>query len=450
MEVSLIFYASTLQKMNQAYPEQIITGMTNRVTPIPARIRNLLLFIAILFVFCNCNPDDKYKKKAEDTFSGFREIIRNPDSIPEIAVLQNSMQQIDIPSDIDTSSIDLGELIDSIYFIRLETNADCLIGNIDKILFFNDKILIIEKLQRKSVLLFSETGRFIKKIGTEGRGPGEYTNISDVAVDNRNNKIVILDDFGGKLLFYDFDGNFINREKLYYYPTAFSILQDGSYLFYQARGLNIHIPSVTEYNLLFAHPDQSLTGKAISYSYRDKYRAFSMSSLHSFNVSEKGVVFCPDFANEIYIVKEENKVSHKYSLNIGPKDVLGAMGQTTTNKIFTDLVNTGNYFYFDGPAFESDTFLYFFISLGGDCYFSKKSRKLFYGNSYRYDRDRVDLLYCSNPITVRNNFFVSIISPNRILNRPEDMQTNEVLKNVVNNLQDGDNPILCFFSLKNL
>ncbi len=104
--------------MNQAYPEQIITGTTNRVTPIPARIRNLLLFIAILFVFCNCNPDDKYKKKAEDTFSGFREIIRNPDSIPEIAVLQNSMQQIDIPSDIDTASIDLSELIDSIYYIR--------------------------------------------------------------------------------------------------------------------------------------------------------------------------------------------------------------------------------------------------------------------------------------------------------------------------------------------
>lgn len=412
-------------------------------------MRNILLITSILIVFSSCHSDKENKKRMEDIFTGFKEIIKNPDAIPEINVSQNNSQIIDIPPDINKTILNLDAIIDSVYYVRLETNTDCLIGSIDKILFFNDKILIIKNLQRMSVLMFTDSGRFVKKIGTEGRGPGEYDRIRDVALDIKNKNIVILDDYGSKLLFYDFYGNFVKHKKLYYYPDKLSILEDGSYLFYQARSLNIHIPSITEYNLLFAKSDQSITGKAISYSYRDKYKSFSMQSLHSFNASENGVMFCPPFSNEIYKINGNNNISAKYNLNIGPKDVLRALGQTTTNKDYIELLNTNNYFDFEGTAFESDNFLYFYIVRGGDCFFSKKTKKLFYGNSYRF-KESTKVLSYTKPITVNNNFFVSIILPYQIDKGLKYRKTNEFLQKVVNNLQEGDNPILFFFSLKDL
>lgn len=413
-------------------------------------MKNLFLITTSLLIFCSCHSNNEYKKRAEDTFIGFKEIIKNPDSIPEITVSPDNLQVIEIPSDINKTSLNLDAIIDSVYYIKLETNPDCLIGSIDKILFFNDKILIIENLQRKSVLMFNDNGKFVKKIGTEGRGPGEYVTIRDVALDINNKSIVFLDDYGGKLLFYDLDGNFVTHKKLYYYPTAFSILNDDSFLFYQGRSINIHIPAITEYNLLFSKSDQSISGKAISYSYRDKYKSFSMGSLHSFNASENGVMFCPPYANEIYKITGRNNVVEKYTLNIGPKDVLNAMGPSTTNDDFTNLLNTGNYYYFDGPAIESDNFLYFYIGRGGDCFFSKKTKKLFYGNSYRFNPDSTKVLSFTKPITVKNNYFVSIIVPNRLVKGLKYRKTNEFIQKVIINLHEEDNPILFFYTLKNL
>lgn len=413
-------------------------------------MRNIFLVTISLIILSSCHLESANKKRAEDTFTGFRGIIKNPDSIPEITISQNAVQIIDIPPDINKTSLDLDRIIDSAYYVKLETKPDCLIGSIDKILFFNDKILIIENLQRMSVLMFTDSGRFVKKIGTEGRGPGEYTSLRDVALDTKNKRIVFLDGRGGKLLFYDLDGNFVNHQKLYYFPLKLSILADGSYLYHQARSINLHIPSITEYNLLFSKSDQNITGKAISYSYRDKYKSFSMGSLHSFNISENSVIFCPPYSNEIYKIVGNNNLIEKYSLNLGPKDVLRAMGQATTNEDFLKLVNTNNYFDFDGPAFESDNFLYFSIGRGGDCYFSKKTKKLFYGNSYRFSPDSTKVISYANPTTVKNNYFVSIFLPHRIVNDLKYLKNNEFLQKTLNNLQEGDNPVLFFYALKDL
>jgi len=84
-------------------------------------------------------------------------------------------------------------LYKSVKIIPLETNESCLIGDIDKIQVIDNYVLIMDASIAKSLYVFDREGRFIRKIGSVGQGPGEYVSISDFTVD-RENKTVYIED----------------------------------------------------------------------------------------------------------------------------------------------------------------------------------------------------------------------------------------------------------------
>ncbi|MGD9558049.1 MAG: 6-bladed beta-propeller [Mangrovibacterium sp.] len=109
---------------------------------------------------------------AEQKYAGYEKIIKNKDSIPEIVPENGGLITIRIPSNLSESGINLDEIMDSMYYIRLETDTSALIGDIDKLLFCDDIIVVIERIKRQSILLFSRQGKFIGGLGIQGRGPG--------------------------------------------------------------------------------------------------------------------------------------------------------------------------------------------------------------------------------------------------------------------------------------
>ena len=175
-----------------------------------------------------------------------------------------------------------------------------------------------------------------------------------------------------------------------------------------------------------------------------------MGSLYSFNVSGTRVLFNPVFTNIIYEISDSDKIEAKYSVNIEQKNVIKKMGKETTTHDYLNLLNTNNYYFFDGESVSTDNFLYFNIQHGGDCYYSKKTGKLFYGRSVRLNANTTNILSINKPITSKDNFFVSIILPYRLLEILPARKLNEDLKRLVTNLKEEDNPILFFYSLKSL
>ena len=92
--------------------------------------------------------------------------------------------------------------------IFLETNDSCLIRQLDGIQVSGDYLFILDRKSR-NLLSFNKNGRFAGKIGSMGRGPGEYGFISDFTVDSENNIIFIYDTNNFKIQSYDFNGKFI-------------------------------------------------------------------------------------------------------------------------------------------------------------------------------------------------------------------------------------------------
>ena len=99
--------------------------------------------------------------------------------------------------------------------ILLETNKSCLIGRIDKIQVFDQKIFILDIDMAKSLYIFDMEGHFIRKIGNTGGGPGEYASPSDFTIDRENKIVYVLDSRMRRINKYDISsGIFIHSIQL--------------------------------------------------------------------------------------------------------------------------------------------------------------------------------------------------------------------------------------------
>jgi hypothetical protein len=99
----------------------------------------------------------------------------------------------------------------NICFTRLETNTNCLLGSINKLILLDDKIFILNGKGQKGLYIFSKsTGKFLFKIANNGNGPGEFTEPWDFNI--INGQIVIFDAHSDKFLKYDISGKFISAE----------------------------------------------------------------------------------------------------------------------------------------------------------------------------------------------------------------------------------------------
>jgi mRNA-degrading endonuclease HigB of HigAB toxin-antitoxin module len=104
--------------------------------------------------------------------------------------------------------LELSELAYNIRYIALEPDSTHPIRWSSIELFDFGEEYIIDS-DGKTCLLYNTQGQFIRPIGKEGRGPGEYRLIIDVFLINE--KIYIRDFMD--LLEYNIDGSFVNRVK---------------------------------------------------------------------------------------------------------------------------------------------------------------------------------------------------------------------------------------------
>ena len=92
--------------------------------------------------------------------------------------------------------------------IILETGKDCMIGDIDEFQVFDGCIYILDSHIAKSLMVFDMNGKFIRKIGSIGKGPGEYSRAKDFTIDTENRFIYLLD-LGARIHKYQLDGTHV-------------------------------------------------------------------------------------------------------------------------------------------------------------------------------------------------------------------------------------------------
>lgn len=104
------------------------------------------------------------------------------------------------------------DVFDRLEVIPLETTDSNLLIWPDKVLIENGKIGIFDA-KHPTLFVFDENGKFLRKIGRKGNGPGEYREVYDVIIEPESGNFQMISPFGS-IFSYTPDGDFIERIRL--------------------------------------------------------------------------------------------------------------------------------------------------------------------------------------------------------------------------------------------
>ncbi len=187
----------------------------------------------------------------------------------------------------------LSEFTDKIKYVVLDSIDDYPLAWIKSIGFSDDYILVSDD---KSCFLYDNKGQFIKKIGRNGRGPGEYVFLTNVFLEN--DKIYIRDLYN--LIEFNLDGTFINK-----FSNTFKIndiyLEPGTFMINDTMIIG-HIDNrtgQTEYKALIINKQGD-----VKFSFKN-YILFTL---------EPGVRYAKE-PGEVFIHKYKNNIFYKELLN---------------------------------------------------------------------------------------------------------------------------------------
>lgn len=140
-----------------------------------------LFFILCLVIFCNsCKKQESKKSYREILF--FEDVIENK------------------------SEIKLSEIASGVEYFLLENREDCLIET-GKAIFFDDYIVVADFSNQYKIIIFDKNGKFVRKVGSRGRGPGEFIQLKDIVINSKNNTFYVLANPKSELLEFNLLSN---------------------------------------------------------------------------------------------------------------------------------------------------------------------------------------------------------------------------------------------------
>ena len=245
--------------------------------------------------------------------------IELTDDIAVIDVINNLGKYREIP---------VSELVTEFEYIPLETNDNCLIGAVYRMLVTSSHIFIQGYVGGGSpgVILpggatrcyaFGRDGRFLCEIGRVGQGPGEYQNIAGLCVDENNQLLYIESHL--TLLEYTWEGVFRRSirkpQNLDEYPgSEINFVRDNLFIghFQNHRG-NEPVNFI-----LFNDSGRVIKtfDNHIKFERTDNWVSIYDRSMRSFRVSEN--IFVKEYPNDtLFCLNERNELIPQFVFNLG-------------------------------------------------------------------------------------------------------------------------------------
>lgn len=206
--------------------------------------------------------------------------------------------KIDVEKD---SMVQSSSVFQRSWFLELESKEGALIGNIDKLLFDDDLIFVVDKERAQVVFIYDNEGRLIKAIDEKGKGPREFIEIRDVALDMHQKRICLLDLASRKINFYDYTGEYLESTPIPFLFSSFAYIDSSTIAFDLQTAYNRN-EQIGNHYLVTAEMDGTIHNRAFNYENDEK--GFTYWSARHLLSSGENVLFQPRFSNTIYDVRE--------------------------------------------------------------------------------------------------------------------------------------------------
>ena len=220
------------------------------------------------------------------------------------------MKTIDFAGQFSTKKVCfLTDLALNVEYIKLEFSKEALIDDVSKIgqIVITDSYIFIQS--RCELYMFSRTGKFIRKIGSIGKGPGEYICALSFGIDSTNQKIYIQTSTH-TLMTFSFDGKHIETNPLkahgelfYYNNKIISVSNLETAFFGEWNGIRAQTFDI-----------KNKQEQKVSYS---NFKSNSALYPSNFSYKYNDTVFTQFVNNDTVFYLKDNKFIPQYILNMG-------------------------------------------------------------------------------------------------------------------------------------
>lgn len=328
--------------------------------------------------------------------------------------------------------------------VTLETNSQSVFSRINRISLYNNKIFILDR-KMDAVFVFKETGEYLFKINSIGKGPHEYNSLMDFTIDKNNNEIILYTDRPYALYVYNLKGQFNRKIKLDDLYFGISSLGDNAVLLNKKSKKNYLL---FKYDMLNSNVEEGIV------KMNDKDISYKRNSIGSSYLNrDKNIHLTLPYSDLIYEYNE-NGIEAKYFIDFG--------SQKLPDNIYKQYKDFGGLFkyakennlgYGICDFRENKDYITFNCQLNKLVIFSKKTKKarvvkliknnnMFYGSYIAHDGN--------------DNKFISVSYAERfkkqmlIYKNKADVwkKVPNHIKQIDENISENDNPILVIDTFK--
>lgn len=165
---------------------------------------SIIFFITIIFTNCK---ENKYSLN------------------PDIQWIKIDINQI-------KEEINQSEIISSIKYIPITTTDSILIGEVTDFVVSINLFFILDRKKAHSIFIIDEGGKDIMQLNKRGIGPEEYIDPRSMAIDGKNEQILVLCNKTKRIQIYSFNGNFIRTQKIDCYSSSIAKTQSDNIVHY--------------------------------------------------------------------------------------------------------------------------------------------------------------------------------------------------------------------------
>jgi len=149
---------------------------------------------------------------------------------------QDGIQIIDVVGNMDnTRDIKLSDIADDVKYIPLETNPECLLSYGYRIVPTKEYFFIADG--DKPLFVFDRQGKYVRKIGAIGQGPGEFRNCIQFHLDEEKREVYILNR-NKEFMKYSWDGEYISTIEFPYRAMLYHRSDQGEFMFFNFNQMN--------------------------------------------------------------------------------------------------------------------------------------------------------------------------------------------------------------------
>lgn len=395
----------------------------------------------VLAILISCGQVPNENKKGNNT--EVKHLIRDNSKLTEINV-KFSNEDIFIDTILTRPRI-----------IKLETNNSCLIGNIDKILFDDSLIFVVDRTISQAIFIYNFSGKLQGKISQRGKGPKEFIGIWDATLIPERKQVALLDLISSKVNYYSYEGEFETKKRLPFQFNGFTYIDLNTIAYYTGRSVNRNIPSIDNHKLVIASDKNEITSKSTPLTLNQINGKFSYETQFAplWKFGNK-VYYNPNFSDTIYRIAKDSLIG-EYYFNMNGENIPNGKKNTLDDYTFNELAK--KYSFINGDFIALDDYLYIAIARPAGyhyLYYSKKTGRVISGDNYSMSDPLFSFLGIPRARYDKNTIVASK-QPQEILNYQNHFKHDShwkeddiKLKSLFENLKESDNPVLFFYTFK--